>query len=95
MDGPLEFMRALRIQLNTAEQLWLFMPCLWLSSALVNDVFAALVGIFWPISRLLYAIGYSHKEASRRFPGFLLGILVIAILFFSALMTLLVKMNFG
>ena len=85
MEGPLEFMRAQRVQANTVEQLVLFMPLLWLTAYWMNDLTAAILGAIWVVGRVIYALGY-YQEASKRSTGFgissfaTVGLLIAAII---------------
>src|SRR4051812_9757797 len=67
-DGPPEFQRAFRAQMNTLEQIVIFLPLLWLFAAAWGDMIAAGVGVFWPLGRILYARGYL-VEAKKRGAG--------------------------
>lgn len=87
MSGPDEFMRALRVHENTMEGLLLFLPSLWLFALTTHDLWAAIVGIFYPIGRLLYARGY-YEAANKRSHGFTVGILSTVILLLGALIAL-------
>ena len=78
-DGPDDFLRVLRVHGNTMEGLILFLPTLWLFALTIGDVWAALVGVIYPISRLIYAQGY-YAAADKRGSGFTLGLVSIAIL---------------
>jgi glutathione S-transferase len=69
VDGPPEFLRALRVQMNTVEQLIFFFPALWLCAYCLNDKFAALLGAVWIIGRIWYALSY-YREAAKRAAGF-------------------------
>jgi glutathione S-transferase len=79
-DGPPEFLRILRVQANTLEQIVIFLPLLWMAAFATHDAMAALIGIFWPVSRLVYAAGY-YKDAKKRLPGFIFGTGVLFLLF--------------
>lgn len=83
MEGPPEFMRAVRVQMNTLEQLALFLPALWLFALAWGDRPAALLGILWPLARLLYARSYMADPATRG-PGFIVGFLVSMVLLLGA-----------
>lgn len=74
-DGPEEFQRALRVQLNTLEQLALFLPALWMCAYFLADRWAATAGLAWVIGRILYALAY-YKNPARRGLGF--GITALA-----------------
>jgi glutathione S-transferase len=78
MTGPEPFVWAVRVHLNTIEGLILFLPALWLFALTVSDVVAASVGIFYPIGRILYALGY-YKEPSKREIGFSIGLLATVV----------------
>ncbi|MFC7334878.1 MAPEG family protein [Rhodocista pekingensis] len=84
MDGPPEFLRAVRVQINTLEQIVLFLPALWLFAAAWGDMAAALVGVFWPVGRILYALAY-YRDAKKRGPGFLIAMLPTLLLLLGAL----------
>ena len=66
------FERAFRIQQNTAEQLLLFLPSLWLCAATLSPLWAGIVGLVFVAARLLYAVSYARDPASRG-PGFTVG----------------------
>ncbi len=64
-EGPEEYQRYVRTHLNTLEHLVLFLPGLWLFAVAVDPLWAAGIGIIWPVGRLMYALGY-YKEADKR-----------------------------
>ena len=88
MDGPEDFLRVLRVQGNTTEGLILFLPAIWLFALTIGDGWAALVGVFYPIGRIVYALGY-YREALKRSTGFTIGIASTVILLIGALIGLL------
>jgi glutathione S-transferase len=69
MDGPVEFQSAMRVQMNTLEQMAVFLPALWMCAYFWADRWAALGGAIWIVGRILYALGY-YKAPSRRELGF-------------------------
>jgi glutathione S-transferase len=75
VDGPQEFMSVLRVQLNTVEQLALFLPALWICAWAWNDRMAALGGAVWIIGRVLYARAY-YRDPKDRALGY--GLTVVA-----------------
>ncbi|MGB5948758.1 MAG: MAPEG family protein [Parvibaculum sp.] len=79
MSGPDELMRVIRVHENTLEGLVLFLPALWLFALTIGDLWAALVGVFYPIGRVVYALGY-YKAAEKRELGFSIGIIATGIL---------------
>lgn len=72
VDGPPEFLRTLRVQANSVEQMVLFLPALWMCALCLNDLAAAFGGVIWLIGRTMYAIGY-YREAAKRGLGFALS----------------------
>jgi glutathione S-transferase len=87
MDGPDDFLRVLRVQGNTAENLLIFLPALWLFALTIGDLWAAAIGIFYPIGRVLYARGY-YAAALKRSTGFTVGLASSTILLLGALIAL-------
>ena len=88
MSGHEIFDRYFRVQMNTLEQLVMFLPALWIFAHYVSPIWAAALGVVFIIGRAVYAIGYiSHP--SKRSLGFalssiptlllLIGILIWAI----------------
>ena len=71
-EGPEEYQRYVRAHLNTLEHLVLFLPGLWLFAFAVSPLWAAGMGIIWPIGRLIYARGY-YENADRRRLGLYLS----------------------
>lgn len=78
MVGPEPFMYAVRVHLNTIEGLLLFLPALWLFALTVSDLYAAAVGVFYPVGRIFYALGY-YQEPSKREVGFMIGLIATVI----------------
>lgn len=77
--GSPEFERALRIQMNTLEQLVPFVVALWLCALYLQPLFAALVGVAWLVGRAIYAVGYA-ADPEKRHPGFIIGMLATIVL---------------
>jgi glutathione S-transferase len=71
------FERAYRIQLNTIENVLMFLPALWLYAVFLSDKGAGDSGAIWLIARVWYAIAYQVNPAKRGL-GFIISILVIA-----------------
>ena len=79
ITGHPEFERAYRVQLNTLEQMPVFLPALWLATAYIEAIswlqfvwLPAALGIVWIIGRLLYMQGYI-ADPSKRSTGFLIS----------------------
>lgn len=86
--GPDEFMRTLRVHENTMEGLLLFLPALWLFALSSHDLWAAVIGIFYPIARIIYARGY-YEAAGKRSLGFSIGIIATGLLLVGSLIELI------
>jgi glutathione S-transferase len=84
MNGPDGFVRALRVQQNTLEQVVVFLPALWLAALFGNRAAASLFGGLWVLGRVAYAVGYL-RAAEQRAIGFLLGLLASTALLVMAL----------
>jgi uncharacterized membrane protein YecN with MAPEG domain len=73
--GNAAFERAFRVQMNTLEQLVIFLPGLLLFAVYVSEPWAAALGVVFILGRALYARSYLTDPA-RRGPGF--GITLLA-----------------
>ena len=69
MSGNPDFERVFRVQQNTAEQLLIYLPVLWIFSTVIGPVWGAALGGVWILGRIVYAVGY-YKAANKRGPGF-------------------------
>jgi glutathione S-transferase len=87
--GPPEFERALRIQMNTLEQLVPFVTAMWLCALYLQPLVAALGGAIWLVGRLLYVSAYTADPDRRNLPfaistlatiGLIIGALVGVVL---------------
>lgn len=74
VSGAPEFERAYRVQMNTLEQMPVFLPALWLATIYFKPVgyVPALLGLIWIVGRVLYMEGYMADPAKRGF-GFLIS----------------------
>ena len=90
-DGPEEFQRIFRVHMNTLEQVVIFLPALVLFASAWGDLAAAIVGIFWPIDRLVFARGY-YRAAEKRGPGFGISFLSSVILLIGGLVGAVVQL---
>lgn len=89
-DGPDDFLRVMRVHGNTTEGLLIFLPALWLFALIFGDMWAALVGVIYPIGRVVYARGY-YAEALKRSTGFTIGLLSTVVLWLGALIALAIQ----
>jgi glutathione S-transferase len=83
VDGPPEFLRVLRVQINTVEQLVFFLPALWLCAYWWSDTIAALLGMVWVVGRVMYALAY-YQDAAKRSMGFMVSTLAAVTLVLGA-----------
>lgn len=77
MTGDPALERAIRVHLNTLEQLGLFLPALLVCAVYMGDLPSAAVGLVWLIGRVWYAIGYQQAAAKREW-GFGVTFLALA-----------------
>ena len=78
------FERYFRVQMNTLEQLVVFVPAILLFATLDSPRWAAILGAVWLVGRVIFFYSYTRNPASRGL-GFILTqlpsiIMVIAVL---------------
>lgn len=59
------FERHFRVQMNTQEQLVLFLPTLWIFASYISPLWAAALGMVFVIGRAIYATSYVRDPKSR------------------------------
>lgn len=91
MTGPEDFMRVYRVHYNTLELMAAFLPVLWIFALATQDAWAAAVGLFFPIGRIIYALGY-YKAADKRGTGFTISFLSIAVLLLGSLIAIVMQL---
>lgn len=79
MTGAPELERAVRVQLNTLEQLIVVIPAMFLYAMFVHVQVAAGLGVLFIVARILYARGYL-ADPGKRSLGFGLGFLATLVL---------------
>ena len=72
ITGNEVFERYFRVQMNTLEQLVVFLPAIWLFGHYVNAWAAAALGALFIIGRALYFRGYTQTPEARH-AGFVLS----------------------
>lgn len=77
--GHAAFEVVYRVQMNTLEQLVLFLPALWLFSEYVSPLWAGLLGLVWLVGRVLYSVSYI-KDPKSRGPGFMISFIAVLVL---------------
>jgi len=80
MAGHAMFERALRVQMNTLEQLACFLPCLLIAGQYWPGAVVAGIGAVYLVGRQLYRQRYVADPATRG-SGFLLTVLPTFVLF--------------
>ena len=83
-SGDPIFERYYRVQINTSEQLLIFLPAIVIYGYYGNPMIAAGVGLVFPVSRLIYLQTYVADPAKRG-RGFLPGFLATAFLLIGGL----------
>jgi glutathione S-transferase len=88
ISGNDVFERTFRVQMNTQEQLLVFLPALWIFASFISPLWAAVLGVVFIVGRAVYAMTYVRDPKSRSI-GFaltaipnllmLLGILIWAV----------------
>ena len=79
ISGDPVFERALRVQQNTAEQLMVVLPLIWLCANYFRADVAAICGAVFLVGRFMYRAGYM-ADPNKRFAGMMTGILATAAL---------------
>ncbi len=76
ITGHPEFERALRVQMNTVEQVVIFLPLLWIATTYfrIFGWLPATLGFVWCLGRIIYAMGYM-AAAEKRGTGFVISML--------------------
>ena len=82
-SGHEMFDRAFRIQMNTLENTVQMLPALWLCAVYASDRWAGLIGLFWLLARVWYALAY-QKDPAKRGAAFGLSFLAFAALWLGA-----------
>lgn len=79
------FERWYRVQMNTLEQLALFLPALFLFASYVSPRWAGVLGLVFVVGRAVYARSYLADPDSRSL-GFALGVVPIILMLAGALL---------
>lgn len=84
MTGNEHFERAVRVQMNTLEQLVCFVPALFVAAVYWSPVYVAAVGVVYLVGRTIYRQAYV-ADPQKRGPGFLLTFLPTMLLVLAGL----------
>jgi glutathione S-transferase len=64
-SGHEMFERHFRVHYNTLEQMIVFIPSVWFFGTYVSEMWAAILGAIYVVSRVLYAFGYVADPKKR------------------------------
>ncbi len=92
--GDPVFERLYRVQMNTLEWMVIYLPCLGLFGFYVSDAGAGLLGLLWIFGRYLYKRGY-EQAPEKRSQGFVIQGLAVSVLFFGAMIDIIMRMAIG
>jgi uncharacterized membrane protein YecN with MAPEG domain len=81
--GHPEFDKRYRVQMNTLEQIVMFVPAAMFAAPVLGDPITATIALVWSVGRLLYARGY-YVDPAKRSLGFMLTFLPTIILIIAA-----------
>lgn len=81
--GDENYERWYRVQMNTVEQLIVFLPALWLCGHLGATTVATVAGVAFLVARPIYAMSYVSNP-DKRTVGFVLGYLANIVLILRA-----------
>jgi glutathione S-transferase len=73
-SGHPEFDKRYRVQMNTLEQLALFVPGVIVGAPVLGDLVAGGLALLWSVGRIVFASAY-YKDPAKRGPGFGLTLL--------------------
>lgn len=59
------FERHFRVQMNTLEQLVMFLPSLWIFATYISPLWAAALGVVFILGRAIYAMSYVRDPKTR------------------------------
>jgi glutathione S-transferase len=65
ISGNDVFERTFRVQMNTQEQLLVFLPALWIFASFISPLWAAAFGAVFIVGRAVYAVTYVRDPKSR------------------------------
>ena len=72
--GAVEFEVVYRVQMNTLEQLALFVPGVIVGAPVLGDLVAGGLALLWSVGRIVFASAY-YTDPAKRGPGFGLTLL--------------------
>jgi glutathione S-transferase len=94
MTGHPALERAVRVHMNTLEQLAAFLPAMWIYAWFGNPRWAAIACAVWIVGRIMYAFGYWADE-KKRGPGFAITMFALSIVWVAALISVVRVIDFA
>ncbi|HWA02253.1 MAG TPA: MAPEG family protein [Rhizomicrobium sp.] len=84
-SGHPEFERAFRVQMNTLEQIVIFLPLLWLANGYFHmlPLLVGALGLVWIIGRIVYAQAYMADPSTRSLGFSISGLATLGLLILS------------
>lgn len=90
-EGDENWERLYRVQMNTLEQLIVFVPAMLLFSSYVSSRWVWIPGLLFIVGRALYSLEYV-KKPSTRVPGMALTLLANAVLLVGSLVAVVIRL---
>jgi glutathione S-transferase len=94
MTGHPVLERAVRVHMNTLEQLAAFLPAMWIYAWYGNPRWAAIACAVWIVGRIIYAVGYWADE-NKRSLGFGISFIALAVVWVAALYSVVRVLDFA
>jgi glutathione S-transferase len=94
MTGDPVLERAVRVHMNTLEQMAAFLPAMWVYAWFGNPRWAAIACAVWIVGRIVFAIGYWASE-NKRGLGFGISFLALAVVWVAALISVVRVLDFA
>ena len=92
--GNENFERIFRVQMNTLENLVLFLPALWLFNYYVSPLWTGVLGLVWLLGRVDYALSYA-RSAQARSRGYAISALAFFALLLGAAIGIVLRIMAG
>ena len=90
ITGHEVFDRYYRVHMNTLEQLIVFIPAILVFAYFGNPVYAAGLGAFFPVGRIIYFISYV-KDPAKRSLGFIVGWIPMVLMVIAGLVSVVAQ----
>lgn len=94
MTGHPVLERAVRVQMNTLEQIVAFLPAMWVYAWYGNPRWAAIACAVWIMGRIIYSVGYWADEKKRGL-GFMISFMAFVVVWMAALVSVVRVLDFA